>query len=52
LTYGFNYKANANIIVRPEIRYDWTPSEDSVADAQGKDDFNKVIFGVDAIVTF
>jgi hypothetical protein len=52
LTYGFNYKANANVVVRPEFRYDWAPGEDAVANAQGKDDYNKVIFGVDAIVTF
>ena len=52
LTYGFNYKANANWIVRPEVRYDWAPGEDAVANAQGKDDYNKVIFGIDAITTF
>jgi hypothetical protein len=52
LTYGFNYKANANWIVRPEVRYDWTPAEDTVSAAQGKDEYNKVIFGIDAICTF
>jgi hypothetical protein len=52
LTYGFNYKPNANWVVRPEVRYDWTPAEDAVTDAQDSDFYNKVIFGIDAIVTF
>ena len=52
VTYGFNYKYNANWMVRPEVRYDWTPSQDAVAAAQGVDDYNKVIFGIDAICTY
>jgi hypothetical protein len=52
MTYGFNYKGGANWIVRPEVRYDWAPGDDAVANAQGVDDYNKFIFGVDAIVTF
>jgi len=52
LTYGFNYKPHANWVIRPEVRYDWTPSEDAVSAAQGTDDYNKVIFGIDAICTY
>src|SRR5690606_617839 len=25
ITYGVNYKAHANMIIRPEIRHNWTP---------------------------
>ncbi len=52
LTYGLNYKANANWMIRPEVRYDWTPAEDAVQTAQNTDFYNKVIFGIDAICTY
>jgi hypothetical protein len=47
ITGGVNYWANANVVIRPEIRYDWTPSEEAV-----RDDYNREIFGIDAIFTF
>jgi hypothetical protein len=45
LTGGLNYRASANLVVRPEIRYDWSPT-----DFPG--DYNRAIFGIDAILTF
>jgi hypothetical protein len=44
LTGGVNYHASANMVVRPEVRYDWSPT-----DFAG--DYNCVIFGIDAVVT-
>ncbi len=45
LTGGLNYRPHANVVVRPEIRYDWSPTEFDP-------DYNRGIFGVDAILTF
>jgi hypothetical protein len=42
-TTGLNYKPNGNVIVRPEIRYDWAPA---------LADYKQWIFGVDFILTF
>jgi len=42
---GRNYQANAILVVRPEIRYDW-----STTDFPG--DYNRAIFGIDAVLTF
>lgn len=47
LTGGLNYKPHANVIIRPEFRYQWAPAEDAVGF-----DFNRDIFGIDAIFTF
>ena len=47
VTGGINYRPHANIIFRPEIRYNWAPSD---ADFGG--DFNQCVFGVDCIATF
>jgi hypothetical protein len=45
LTGGINIHPHANVVVRPEIRYDWSPT-----DFPG--DYNRAIFGIDAVVTF
>ncbi len=45
---GVNYHAHANLVIRPEIRYDWTPSDEAVA----IDDYNQEWFGVDAVLTY
>ncbi len=45
LTGGVNYQTNANMVIRPEVRYDWSPT-----DFAG--DYNRAIFGIDAVVTF
>jgi hypothetical protein len=47
VTGGLNYRPHANIVFRPELRYNWTPS-----DAKFQDDFNQWVFGVDCIATF
>jgi hypothetical protein len=48
LTGGINYRPQANLVIRPEIRYDWSPT-DLVANGE---DYDEVMFGIDAIVTF
>ncbi|MCC7476663.1 MAG: porin [Pirellulales bacterium] len=48
---GLNYKASANLLIRPEVKFNWTPSEDAYTAATGGD-FNDTLFGVDAIYTF
>nr|WP_315853738.1 porin [Novipirellula artificiosorum] len=47
LTLGANYKPHANVIVRPEIRWDW--DSDEVA---GLDGDSQTTFGIDSIFTF
>jgi Putative beta-barrel porin-2, OmpL-like. bbp2 len=49
LTTGLNYRPHANVIVRPEVRWDW--DEDQVAGLEDGDD-NQTTFGVDTILTF
>jgi hypothetical protein len=48
---GINYKASANLIIRPEVKWNWTPAEGAVIQQTGHD-FNNTIFGMDAIYTF
>ena len=49
LTLGVNYRRNANLIVRPEVRWDW--DDDGVfSDVLDGDD--QFTFGVDSIFTF
>jgi hypothetical protein len=50
VTGGVNYKPHANLIVRPEVRYQWSRNT-AFANAAGIP-INDAIFGVDAIVTF
>ncbi len=45
ITGGINYKPHANIIFRPEIRYDWSPTDTNP-------DYNRAIFGIDVICTY
>jgi hypothetical protein len=48
MAYGLNVKPMANVILRPEVRYNWSP-----ATAIGGTAFDdQTIFGIDAIVTF
>jgi hypothetical protein len=51
LTGGVNYRPHANLVIRPEVRYDWTPSEDAYQAANGVD-YNEFVFGIDAVLTF
>ena len=52
VTGGINYKPHANVVIRPEVRYNWTPAEDNYAAQTGFNDYNQATFGVDAIFTF
>lgn len=52
ITYGVNYKAHANMIIRPEIRHNWTPGEEAFADNNDGTDFNQTVFGIDCILTY
>jgi hypothetical protein len=51
ITGGINYRPHANLVIRPEIRYDWTAAEETVNAALGED-YNQTWFGVDAVLTF
>jgi hypothetical protein len=51
ITGGLNIQPNANLVIRPEIRYDWTPGDDNFADATGFD-YNNTVFGIDAVLTY
>jgi hypothetical protein len=48
---GLNYKVNANFTVRPEVKWNWTGSQDAWNNATGGK-FNDTLFGMDAIYTF
>ena len=48
LTFGVNYKPHANVIVRPEIRFDWDDAQVAGLD-EGED---QTTFGIDTIFLF
>ncbi len=48
LTYGLNYKPHANVVIRPEVRHDWTPSDAGYGD--GRD--NETTFGIDMVFVY
>ena len=48
LTLGVNYRPHGNVIVRPEIRWDW--DDDLVAGLEDGD--KQTTFGIDTIMTF
>lgn len=48
LTGGVNYKPTQNLVIRPEVRYQWDPESANAGIASDGD----AIFGVDAILTF
>jgi hypothetical protein len=52
MTAGVNYKASANLLVRPEVRYDWCPGQEAAENALGVDFYNRVELGIDAIYTY
>jgi hypothetical protein len=51
ITGGINYQAHANLVIRPEVKYNWAPAEDAIENEVGEQ-FNQTLFGVDAIWTF
>lgn len=52
ITGGVNYKLHANLIVRPEIRYQWASDDTQAANNFGITTEEQAIFGCDAIFTF
>ena len=48
ITGGLNIRRHANVVVRPEVRYQWA-SDDAAANFGIEDEF---IFGIDAVFTF
>jgi hypothetical protein len=48
VTVGANYKPHANVVIRPEYRYDWT--NESAANATLG--YNQSVFGIDAIFLY
>jgi len=51
LTGGINYRPHANLVIRPEVRYDWTPSNQAYEGLFGVD-YNQFVFGIDAVLSF
>jgi Putative beta-barrel porin-2, OmpL-like. bbp2 len=47
-TLGVNYKPHANVVLRPEVRWDWTDNESVI----GIPNYDQTVFGIDAIFTF
>lgn len=41
-TFGVNLRPHANFVVRPEVRYDWSPAAN----------YEETIFGIDGVLTF
>ncbi len=50
VTAGLNWKPKAWLLVRPEVRYDWSQAQSAPYDA-GKQ-FNQVIIGLDTVLQF
>ncbi|HEX4412518.1 MAG TPA: outer membrane beta-barrel protein [Lacipirellulaceae bacterium] len=48
---GPNYKYNANLTIRPEMKFNWCPGETAVENTTGGQ-FSHEIFGIDALYTF
>ncbi|MEM6798410.1 MAG: outer membrane beta-barrel protein, partial [Planctomycetota bacterium] len=48
MTYGLNYRPHANVVVRPEIRYDWTSADNGYG--AGRD--SETTFGIDMVFTY
>lgn len=46
-TFGMNLRPNANVVIRPEVRHQWTPAGTLATNNQ-----DETIFGVDAIITY
>jgi hypothetical protein len=51
-TAGINFKPIPNFVIRPEIRYQWSPAGEDGNNPMAIPNLGKGIFGVDAILTF
>ncbi|MFG0297308.1 MAG: outer membrane beta-barrel protein [Maioricimonas sp. JB045] len=54
MTYGVNVKPHANLVIRPEVRYQWAPAAQgpNAKNPAGLPVYGGVIFGIDTILTF
>lgn len=57
LTFGLNYRPHANVLIRPEVRWDWVKEDAAVLNAADitineQNDASQTTFGVDTIFTF
>lgn len=52
MTAGVNFRPMPNLIIRPEIRYQWSPHYDQFPVVADTYSFGQGIFGIDAIFTF
>ncbi len=56
LTFGLNYKPHANVLVRPEVRWDWVSNTAAIAAAGNSvlenNDDDQTTFGIDTIFLF
>jgi hypothetical protein len=52
ITGGFNFKPCANMMIRPELRYQWSPGAEGGNNPLAIPSLGDAIFGVDATVTF
>ncbi|MCA8996800.1 MAG: porin [Planctomycetaceae bacterium] len=52
ITGGVNYKPAANIVIRPELRYQWSPAHNDDPGIAAVPVDEGAIFGIDAIITF
>lgn len=50
MTVGLNWKLNSGLMVRPEVRYDW--SEAQIAPFNAGHNSDQILLGVDAVVQF
>jgi len=50
LTGGINYYPHANVVIRPEIRYNWSPTE--LFSVQNGAPYNNTVFAIDGVFTF
>ncbi len=52
ITGGVNYRPIANLVFRPEVKYQWSPAVNNIPAAQIVPVDEGAIFGIDAILTF
>ncbi|MEM7812008.1 MAG: outer membrane beta-barrel protein [Planctomycetota bacterium] len=52
LTGGINVRPHANVVIRPEVRYQFSPDDAAAAEFEGPGIFDEVLFATDVIITF
>ncbi|MEM8865377.1 MAG: outer membrane beta-barrel protein [Planctomycetota bacterium] len=53
VTFGVNYRPHANVVIRPEYRYDWTPTDNGYgANSVGVFRDEESTFGIDMVITY